>query len=91
LIELRKHIPGSGLRSPFRGKKLAALAEQVVDISSRGLERRAILNREGKDERIHLAPIAALVAQAKTPADVLLEGLKDGPDLKKAILERATV
>lgn len=91
LLEVRKHIPGKGLKAPWRGKTLASLAEHVVDIANRGLERRAILNREGKDERVHLAPIAALVAKGMTPAEVLIEGLSDGPDLKKAILSRATV
>ena len=91
LLALRQRIPWDGLRAPYRGKPLAALAEQVVDIAERGLERRAIFNREGKDERVHLAPVKALVARARCPADELLEGLKDGDDLRRAILERATV
>lgn len=91
LNELRTRIPFEGLRAQFRGKPLAALAEKVVDIAERGLERRAILGRDGNDERVHLASIKALVEHARCPADVLLEGLSDGPDLKAAILERATV
>lgn len=91
LKELRTRIPFEGLRAPFRGKPLAALAEKVVEIAERGLERRAILGRDGNDERVHLASIKALVEHAKCPADVLLEGLSDGPELKAAILDRATV
>lgn len=91
LQEVRQRIPWEGLRATFRGKPFAALAERVVDIAGRGLERRAIFGRDGNDERVHLRPIEALVARAQCPADVLLEGLSDGPDLKLAILERGTV
>lgn len=90
LSEVRKHIPRDGLRAPFRGKKLADLAQKVIDIAEHGLERRAIFGRDGKDERVHLASIKALAEHARCPADLLLEGL-DGQDLKTAILARSTV
>ena len=91
LAAIRPQIPADGLRTPFRGKPLAELAQKVIDIAERGLERRAILNREGKDERIHLESIKVLAANARCPADVLRDGLSDGPALKQAILERSTV
>jgi glutamate--cysteine ligase len=91
LTAMRPHIPLDGLRTKFRGKPLAELAQKVIDIAERGLERRAILNREGRDERIHLESIKALAANARCPADVLRDGLTDGPALKQAILERSTV
>jgi glutamate--cysteine ligase len=93
LLELRRHIPKDGLRAPFRGKPLAALAERVVDISARGLERRAILGRDGRDERAHLEAIQKLVAKAMTPGDMLLEHVKDlsGAALRAAILQHATM
>ncbi len=43
--------------------------------SSGGLQRRARLNADGKDERIHLEPLSKLVQSGKTPADVMIEGL----------------
>ena len=91
LLEVRKRIPYEALRAPFRGKPLAHFAEKVVDIADRGLARRAILSREGQDERIHLAPIKALVALGKCPADALVEQVQRSPDLRAAILEHATV
>lgn len=94
LDALRTHVPAEGLRSPFRGKPLADLAQRVIDIAKRGLERRNVLGRDGNDERVHLAPIEALAAHAKTPADVLRDGLEnvtDPAELKAKILERATV
>jgi len=91
LDAIRPHIPFEGLRTQFRGKPLADLAQKVIDIAERGLERRAILNREGKDERVHLESIKVLAGSARCPADVLRAGLTDGPALKQAILERSTV
>ena len=93
LLAVRARIPFDGLDAPFRGKKLAHLAEQVVDIADRGLARRNIVGRDGKDERAHLAPIKALVAKGRTPADHLLDLTKNltGDALRKAILERATM
>jgi glutamate--cysteine ligase len=91
LLEVRKQIPFEGLRATFRGKPLAELAQKVIDIAERGLERRAILGRDGKDERIHLASIKSLAEHARCPADVLRDGLTNDQDLRPAILERSTV
>ena len=91
LLAVRQRIPFDGLRAPWRNGTLAALAEQVVDIADRGLARRAILGRDGKDERTHLAPIRALVASGKCPSDALLEGLSGDASLTRAILDRAAM
>lgn len=93
LLALRKRIPKEGLRAPFRGKPLADLAEKVVDLAARGLERRNVIGRDGRDERAHLEPIQKLVARAETPADVLLAHVKglSGEALRAAILQHATM
>lgn len=91
LDAVRKQIPFEGLRSTFRGKPLAELAQKVIDIAEGGLARRNILGRDGKDERIHLQSIKSLAEHARCPADVLREGLTNESDLKAAILERSTV
>jgi len=90
LVALRREIPARALQASFRGKPLADLAQQVVDVAMSGLERRARLNRNGRDERAHLERLADLVAKGKCPADVLLEGLDpERPDLRQEILVRA--
>ncbi len=90
LLDLRRQIPERALQATFRGKPLADLAQQVADIAMSGLERRARLNRNGRDERAHLERLADLVAKARCPADVLLEGLDPArPDLRQEILVRA--
>jgi glutamate--cysteine ligase len=92
LEALRPGIAELALEAPFRGAPLAALAERVIDIASGGLERRARLDKNGKDERIHLAKIAALVEKGSCPADALVEGLGNADaDLRREILARARI
>jgi glutamate--cysteine ligase len=90
LDALRPAIAAQGLAATFRGAPLAALAERVLAIASGGLERRARLNRNGKDERAHLEALAALIAKGWCPADALLDGLASGGgSLREQILARA--
>jgi glutamate--cysteine ligase len=92
LEAVRPAIAERALRATFRGQPLAALAERLISIASGGLERRAHLNKSGKDERVHLERIAALVAKGQSPADALVEGIENGdPDLRAKILERARI
>lgn len=87
----RPDIARRGLMASFRGQPLARLAETLLDIASGGLERRARLNAEGKDERVHLENLAGLVAEGLCPADRLVLALngKEGNDLIQAIVLNA--
>jgi glutamate--cysteine ligase len=50
------------------------------------------LNKNGKDERIHLAKLTALVEKGWSPADALVEGLGNtDADLRREILARARI
>lgn len=90
LVAVRKEIPERALDARFRGRPLADLAQSVVEIAMAGLERRARLNRNGRDERAHLERLADLVAKGKCPADTLLDGLDPAsPDLRRELLVRA--
>lgn len=88
LEALRPEIAQKALGAMFRGEPLAALAERVLSIAEGGLARRARM-RNGKDERVHLARLGALVAKGQCPADALLEGLDpNSPDLRREIIAR---
>jgi glutamate--cysteine ligase len=90
--ELRTRAWRDGLRTPFRGVPLARFAERVVALAEEGLARRArIAPATGKDERVHLARLRALVGEGRTPADVLLEGMDKERDPHAAMIERATI
>jgi glutamate--cysteine ligase len=91
VAELRTRAWKDGLRARFRGKPLADVAARLVDLAEGGLERRRFLNVAGKDERVHLARLRQLIAQAKTPADLLLENIDREPDPVRAIVERCTL
>ena len=92
LEAVRPAIIEQALHATWRGAPLAALAERVVDIAAGGLERRARLNKNGKDERVHLTRLSALVEKGWCPADALVEGLGNtDADLRPEILARARI
>ena len=92
LEAIRPAVAERALGALFRGAPLAALAERVLDIASGGLARRARLNKNGKDERVHLAKLSALVEKGWCPADALVEGLGNADaDLRQEILARARI
>jgi glutamate--cysteine ligase len=76
-----------GLRAPFRGAPLADLAQRLIEIAEGGLERRAFTRpSDGKDERVHLAHLKALVAKGWTPADEVLARVKAGPTFARDVV-----
>jgi glutamate--cysteine ligase len=91
VVELRPRAAMEGLRASFRGERLADVAARFVAIAEGGLERRARLDRSGKDERVHLARLKSLVAEGKTPAEALLEAVSREADMEKAIVEKASL
>jgi glutamate--cysteine ligase len=88
LAALRQTLHKDGLRATFRGRPLAELAARVVELAEGGLRRRARLDAAGQDETVYLRGIKTLVAQAKTPADVLLEGMSDEKEFAAAVIRR---
>jgi len=66
---LRPLVPRLGLETPWQGGRLRDLAREVVAIAEQGLSARARLDAAGRDERRHLAPLAAIVAGAPTQAE----------------------
>jgi glutamate--cysteine ligase len=92
LDEVRPRIVEKGLQASFRGAPLADRAQRLVEIASGGLERRARMNKNGKDERVHLARLAALVEKGASPADALVDGLGNADaDLRQEILARTRI
>jgi len=84
----RKEIWQKGLGARFRAGTLQPFAEKLIEIAEGGLERRAFLSASGKDERAHLTALKELVAQGKTPADRLLDGIEHVPDMRAEIIRR---
>jgi len=70
---VRNMVPKSALHAPFRNTTVLDLARQIVSIAEGGLQRRALLDRAGSDERQHLQLVQEIVASGKTSADRVLE------------------
>jgi glutamate--cysteine ligase len=86
---VRKDVAALGLRASFRGRPMVDLARQVLEIAEGGLQRRARKRPDGKDERIHLAEIRALLERGLSPADVLLEGIDKASNFRREVMARA--
>jgi glutamate--cysteine ligase len=85
LSELRNHVWKDGLAAQFRGKPLAVVAEQLIEIAQAGLLRRGRKNAAGQDETVVLAPLSSLVARGMTPADAALEQLGGSTDVASIV------
>jgi glutamate--cysteine ligase len=70
---LRRDVPRSGLRTPFRKGTLHELARETVALAKAGLARRARLNWDGKDETQYLARLEETITSGQAPADAMLE------------------
>ncbi len=64
---LRNEVPVKAIHTPFRGRTLADVSRQVVDLAKAGLPRR------GLGEDIYLAPFEETLDLGKTPAERWLD------------------
>lgn len=69
-------LPTQGLQTLVGKVPLQEFAEQLLDIAKGGLERRAILDAEGRSEARYLTNLSSLVELGRTPADQILIDLK---------------
>jgi glutamate--cysteine ligase len=69
---LRDGVGRQAFNTPFRNRTARALAQQMLEISSEGLKRRAALDSAGMSEDGFLNPLRELVARGYTRAEELL-------------------
>ena len=72
-----------GLKGKLGNKKIIEIAEEMLRISSLGLERRNKLDNRGIDERQFLDPLLNIIKNKKTGSEILLQ--KFNGDWKKNI------
>jgi glutamate--cysteine ligase len=75
---LRRTAFTEGLKGRVARRTLQDVAKDMVAIAAQGLQRRAILNGAGEDERIYLRELEEIAESGITPAERLLE-LYNGP------------
>ena len=80
----REPIAKHALRARLAGRDVSNWASDVLAIAEGGLERIADLDLEGRDERMHLAPLRALVDRSDSPADVALRAV--GSDFVRDVI-----
>ncbi len=68
-MELRTAVPRLGLEARWRGGELRDLAREAVAIAADGLRARDRLDAAGRDERMFLTPLEAVVAGAPCQAE----------------------
>lgn len=84
----RRAIPRAGLTATLEGRAVADWAGDVLELAEAGLERLGNLDAEGRDERRYLAPLRALLARGKHPADLVVESAGRSPTVD-ALIEHA--
>jgi glutamate--cysteine ligase len=89
IAALRPAIGDTALAGTFRGKPLADLANQIMDLAAQGLARRNYLDREGRDESRHLDALRKLTAQGKSPAHELLAAYETSGNVLTASIAQA--
>jgi glutamate--cysteine ligase len=91
LSAARPEIARRALRATLLGRPVQEWAGRMIELAEGGLERLAVKDASGADERIYLRGIRALVEASDSPADVLLRATSGSADLPRAIAEHAKV
>ncbi len=85
----RTHIANDGLRAELQGRSLQTWAGEVLELAESGLQRLGVLDAEGRDERVHLAALRALLERGQTPADALLAAVPEAEPSPAAVIDAA--
>jgi glutamate--cysteine ligase len=67
--QLRDDVPAQGLKARIKSHQLRDIAGEVLNISRKGLERRARMNGAGQDESAYLALLEERISRGETAAD----------------------
>lgn len=82
----RPEIARAALRATIGGRQVADFAGELIDIARAGLSRIADRDADGHDETKYLEPLARLVANDDSPADVRLRTVEGSSNLRRAVV-----
>lgn len=86
----REDVAVRGMGARVAGVSMGELARELLDACMGALERRAVLDARGRDERVHLAPLVELAAKDQCVGDALFDGYDPGaPDAVAEMIRRA--
>ena len=73
VISARLSVAKDGLRGKLGKHNVYDIAAKTLDLASKGLRRRAIVDDDGNDETGFLQPLRTVISTQKTPAEVMLD------------------
>ncbi len=83
IINAYLEAPLKGLNTQLMGKDLLYWANTFLNLSNNGLEKRDILNKNGKNETIFLAHLKKIIEDKTTNADHMISKFSDNEDLSE--------
>jgi len=70
---LNNNVPEFGLQTNFKKRKVIDFAQEIFELSKKGLEKRKIFSKNGEfDESIHMNALEANLTKGYSPADCLI-------------------
>ncbi|MBD1147649.1 glutamate--cysteine ligase [Pelagibacterales bacterium SAG-MED31] len=82
---LNKKVVREGLQTQFKGKKLITFAQEFLELSKKGLQKRNQLSKNGEfDESIHVKELEKNLENGYSPADFLID--KYNSTWKKSVM-----
>ena len=73
VMSARLSVAKDGLRGKLGKQNVYDIAAKTLDLASKGLLRRAIVDDDGNDETGFLQPLRTVISSQQTPAEVMLE------------------
>ncbi len=74
---LREDVPRTALKTPFRNGTVQDLALRVIEIAREGLQRRAVTDSFGDDERHFLSALEVIAESGDCPAETKLKAFRE--------------
>jgi glutamate--cysteine ligase len=87
----RPEIARSALAARLLGRTLQSWASEVLEIARGGLDRQAQKNEQGESESVHLSRLNGLVAEGRSPANVLRSRVHAASGFHSGVIEAARI
>ena len=83
IINAYLDAPRKGFNTQLMGKDLLFWSSTLLDLSKKGLEKRDIINRQGKNETLFLKHLQRIIDNKKTNADHMISRFSENEDLNE--------
>ena len=83
IINAYLEAPRKGFNTQLMGKDLLYWASTLLDLSKKGLEKRDILNKSGRNETLFLTHLQKVIDNKTTNADNMINKFSQNEDLNE--------